>query len=185
MDGLIHLSDLEWSSPGEEAILAYKKGDKVKAKLLEIDIEKERVSLGIKQLTDDPMGKNKHLTKGKITTCVIKSINDNGLEVEISDNLRGFIKKSELAKEWSDQRIDRFAVGEKIDAKIMVVDNKNRIINLSIKSIQVEEEKQALKDYGSVDSGASLGDILGSALEKKAEKKEKLEKSDKTIKGSK
>ncbi len=185
MDGLIHLSDLDWTSPGEEVILTYKKGDKVKAKLLEIDIEKERVSLGIKQLTDDPMSKNKHLTKGKITTCVIKSINENGLQVEVSDNLKGFIKKSELAKERSDQRTDRFAVDEKIDAKIMSVDNKNRIFNLSIKSIQVAEEKQALKDYGSVDSGASLGDILGAALEKKAEKKEKLEKPDKTIKGSK
>jgi len=185
MDGLIHLSDLDWNSPGEEAILTYKKGDKVKAKLLEIDIEKERVSLGIKQLTDDPMVKNKNLIKGKITTCVIKAINDNGLEVEISNNLKGFIKKSELSKERSDQRLDRFAVDEKIDAKIMSVDNKNRIINLSIKSIQVEEEKQALKDYGSVDSGALLGDILGAALEKKAETKVKVEQPDKKIEDSK
>ena len=184
MDGLIHLSDLDWNSSGEKAILAFKKGDKVKAKLLEIDIEKERVSLGIKQLTDDPMGKNKDLTKGKITTCIIKSIKGTGLEVQISDNLKGFIKKSELSKEKSDQRLDRFAVDEKVDAKIISVDNKKRIINLSIKSIQVEEEKQALKDYGSVDSGASLGDILGAALEKKSETKEKAGKPDGKIEES-
>jgi len=186
MDGLIHLSDLDWNSNGEEAISSYKKGDRIKAKLLEIDIEKERVSLGIKQLTEDPMSSNKDIVKGKIVTSVIKSIGDSGLEVEIDENLKGFIKKSELAKERADQRTDRFAVDEKIDAKILSVDNKNRIVNLSIKSIQVEEEKQALKDYGSVDSGASLGDILGAALEKKAvkkvesktEKKVKEEKAD-------
>tara|TARA_B100000686_G_scaffold226558_1_gene233814 strand:+ start:12199 stop:14049 length:1851 start_codon:yes stop_codon:yes gene_type:complete len=177
MDGLIHLSDLDWNSNGEEIISSYKKGDRIKAKLLEIDIEKERVSLGIKQLTKDPIGSNKDLVKGKIVTSVIKSISDSGLEVEIAENLKGFIKKSELAKERVDQRTDRFAVDEKIDAKISSVDNKNRIVNLSIKSIQVEEEKQALKDYGSVDSGASLGDILGAALEEKAVKKEKDKKA--------
>ena len=173
MDGLIHLSDLDWNSNGEDIISSFKKGSTIKAKLLEIDIEKERVSLGIKQLTEDPMSSNKDIVKGKIVTSVIKVINDSGLEVETSENLKGFIKKSELAKERGDQRTDRFAVDEKVDAKILSVDNKNRIINLSIKSIQVEEEKQALKDYGSIDSGASLGDILGAALEEKAEKNEK------------
>ena len=170
MDGLIHLSDLDWNSSGEDIISSYKKGDLVKAKLLEIDIEKERVSLGIKQLTEDPMANNNILSKGNVVTCVIKEITDKGLEVEVSENVNGFIKKSELAKERSDQRTDRFAVSEKLDARILSVDNKNRLINLSIKSIQVEEEKQALKDYGSVDSGASLGDILGAALEEKASK---------------
>ena len=170
MDGLIHLSDLDWNSSGEDIISSYKKGDLVKAKLLEIDIEKERVSLGIKQLTEDPMANNDILSKGNVVTCVIKEITDKGLEVELSENVNGFIKKSELAKERSDQRTDRFAVSEKLDARILSVDNKNRLINLSIKSIQVEEEKQALKDYGSVDSGASLGDILGAALEEKASK---------------
>jgi len=176
MDGLVHLSDLDWNSSGEDIISSYKKGDTIKAKLLEIDIEKERVSLGIKQLTKDPMSFNKDVVKGKIVTSIIKEINDKGLEVEISENLKGFIKKSELSKERGDQRTDRFAVDEKIDAKILSVDNKNRIVNLSVKSIQVEEEKQALKEYGSVDSGASLGDILGAALEEKAEKKGKVEK---------
>ena len=168
MDGLIHLSDLDWNSSGEDLISNFKKGDMVKAKLLEIDIEKERVSLGIKQLTQDPMADNNKLKKGNVVTSVIKSITEKGLHVEISEGVNGFVKKSELSKERSDQRVDRFAVDEKIDSRILSVDSKSREISLSIKALQVAEEKQALKDYGSVDSGASLGDILGAALEKKA-----------------
>ena len=168
MDGLIHLSDLDWNSSGEDLISNFKKGDMIKAKLLEIDIEKERVSLGIKQLTQDPMADNNKLKKGNVVTSVIKSITEKGLHVEISEGVNGFVKKSELSKERSDQRVDRFAVDEKIDARILSVDSKSREISLSIKALQVAEEKQALKDYGSVDSGASLGDILGAALEEKA-----------------
>ena len=168
MDGLIHLSDLDWNSSGEDLISNFKKGDLVKAKLLEIDIEKERVSLGIKQLTQDPMADNNKLKKGNVVTSVIKSITEKGLHVEISEGVNGFVKKSELSKERSDQRVDRFAVDEKIDSRILSVDSKSREISLSIKALQVAEEKQALKDYGSVDSGASLGDILGAALEEKA-----------------
>jgi len=168
MDGLIHLSDLAWNSSGEDLISNFKKGDMIKAKLLEIDIEKERVSLGIKQLTQDPMADNNKLKKGNVVTSVIKSITEKGLHVEISEGVNGFVKKSELSKERSDQRVDRFAVDEKIDARILSVDSKSREISLSIKALQVAEEKQALKDYGSVDSGASLGDILGAALEEKA-----------------
>jgi len=177
MDGLIHLSDLDWNSSGEDLISNFKKGDMVKAKLLEIDIEKERVSLGIKQLTQDPMEGNNKLKKGNVVTSVIKSITEKGLHVEISEGVNGFIKKSELSKERSDQRVDRFAVDEKIDARILSVDSKSREISLSIKALQVAEEKQALKDYGSVDSGASLGDILGAALEKKAKTETKSETS--------
>ena len=173
MDGLIHLSDLDWNSSGEDLISNFKKGDIVKAKLLEIDIEKERVSLGIKQLTKDPMEGNNKLTKGNVVTSVIKSITEKGLHVEISEGVNGFVKKSELSKERSDQRVDRFAVDEKIDARILSVDSKTREISLSIKALQVAEEKQALKDYGSVDSGASLGDILGAALEEKAKTENK------------
>lgn len=176
MDGLIHLSDLDWNSNGEDIISNFKKGDLVKAKLLEIDAEKERVSLGIKQLTKDPMEGNNTLKKGNVVTSVIKVISEKGLQVEIAEGVNGFIKKSELAKERSDQRIDRFAVDEKIDARIMSIDSKTREISLSIKALQVAEEKQALKDYGSVDSGASLGDILGAALEKKAKTEDKTEK---------
>ena len=168
MDGLIHLSDLDWNTTGEDLISNFKKGDMIKAKLLEIDIEKERVSLGIKQLTQDPMADNNKLKKGNVVTSVIKSITEKGLHVEISEGVNGFVKKSELSKERSDQRVDRFAVDEKIDSRILSVDSKSREISLSIKALQVAEEKQALKDYGSVDSGASLGDILGAALEEKA-----------------
>ncbi len=168
MDGLIHLSDIDWNSSGEDLISNFKKGDMVKAKLLEIDIEKERVSLGIKQLTQDPIADNNKLKKGNVVTSVIKSITEKGLHVEISEGVNGFVKKSELSKERSDQRVDRFAVDEKIDSRILSVDSKSREISLSIKALQVAEEKQALKDYGSVDSGASLGDILGAALEEKA-----------------
>ena len=173
MDGLIHLSDLDWNSTGEDLISNFKKGDMVKAKLLEIDIGKERVSLGIKQLTKDPMQDNSNLKKGNVITTVIKSISEKGLHVEISEGVNGFVKKAELAKERSDQKVERFAVDEKIDARILSVDSKSREVSLSIKAIQVAEEKQALKDYGSVDSGASLGDILGAALEKKAKKNDK------------
>jgi len=180
MDGLIHLSDLAWNSSGEDIISNFKKGDLVKAKLLEIDIEKERVSLGIKQLTKDPMSDNKDLVRGNIVTSVIKSITEKGLHVEISEDVKGFVKKSELAKERGDQRVDRFAVDEKIDGRIMSIDSNTRVVNLSIKALQVAEEKQAMKDYGSVDSGASLGDILGAALEKKANKTDEKPKVKKT-----
>ncbi len=177
MDGLIHLSDLDWNSNSEDIISKYKKGDLVKAKLLEIDIEKERVSLGIKQLSEDPMANNKDLIKGNIVTSIIKNITEKGLHVKINEGISGFVKKLELAKERTDQRVDRFAVGEKIDARIMSINSSTREVALSIKALQVAEEKQALKDYGSVDSGASLGDILGAALEKKAKKKVVIEKS--------
>ena len=179
MDGLIHLSDLDWNSSGEDIINNYKKGDIVKAKLLEIDIEKERVSLGVKQLTKDPMADNKDLVRGNIVTSIIKNITDKGLDVEITKGVNGFIKKSELAKERADQRVDRFAVDEKIDARIVSIDSTTRAVNLSIKALQMAEEKQAMKDYGSVDSGASLGDILGAALEKKAKKAEEKPKAKK------
>ena len=176
MDGLIHLSDLDWNSNSGDIISKYKKGDLVKAKLLEIDIEKERVSLGIKQLSEDPMANNKDLIKGNIVTSIIKNITEKGLHVKINEGISGFVKKLELAKERTDQRVDRFAVGEKIDTRIMSINSSTREVALSIKALQVAEEKQALKDYGSVDSGASLGDILGAALEKKAKKKIVIEK---------
>ena len=137
MDGLIHLSDLDWNSSGEDLIGNFKKGDMIKAKLLEIDVDKERVSLGIKQLTQDPMEGNNKLKKGNVVTSVIKSITEKGLHVEISEGVNGFVKKSELSKERSDQRVDRFAVDEKIDARITSVDPKSREVILSIKALQV------------------------------------------------
>ena len=177
LDGLIHLSDLDWSPVDEEYIKKYKKGDIVKAKLLEIDIVKERVSLGIKQLTKDPISSREDLKKGKTATCVIKEITNKEMIVDISKGVRGIIKKSELAKDRSEQRLDRFALGEKVDARIMSVDLSKREVILSIKQLEVEVEKKALKQYGSADSGASLGDILGAALEKAQDKKVDKEKS--------
>jgi small subunit ribosomal protein S1 len=168
IDGMVHLSDLSWEKDGEEAVKDFNKGDMVKAKILDVDIEKERISLGVKQLTDDPFADALgDLKRGQVVTCVVQAVMDAGLEVSISEGVTGFIKKNELAKERSEQRPDRFAVGEKVDARITTIDSKTRKLNLSIKAREVEEEKQAMAEYGSTDSGASLGDILGAALKRK------------------
>lgn len=168
IDGMVHLSDLSWEKDGEEAVADFNKGDMVKAKILDVDIEKERISLGIKQLTDDPFAEAMgDLKRGQVVTCVVQTVMDAGLEVAISEGITGFIKKNDLARERSEQRADRFAVGEKVDARITSIDSKTRKLNLSIKAREVAEEKQAMADYGSADSGASLGDILGAALKRK------------------
>ena len=141
--------------------------------LFRSDVEKERISLGIKQLAEDPhAAAASDLKKGQVVTCVVKQVVENGIEVTVNDSLQGFIKRNELAKDRSEQRPDRFAVGEKVDARITMVDPKSRKLTLSIKSREVEEEKQAMAEFGSADSGASLGDILGAALKKKAGKKD-------------
>jgi small subunit ribosomal protein S1 len=164
IDGMVHLSDLDWNRSGEEAIQGYSKGDMVKVKVLDVDVEKERISLGIKQLTDDPFeGKAGEISKGAVVTCTIKAITDKGIEVDV-DGAQGFIRKADLARDRADQRTDRFAVGEKVDAKVTQVDRATRRLTLSIKARDIEEEKQAMKQYGSSDSGASLGDILGAAI---------------------
>jgi small subunit ribosomal protein S1 len=173
IDGMVHMSDLDWQKTGEEAILAYNKGDVVKAKILEVDVDKERISLGIKQLTDDPYaGSVESIKKGAIVTCTITKVVDNGIEVMVNDVMTGFIRKSDLSRDRSEQRPDRFAVGEKVDARVTMVDKAGRKLNLSVKAKEIEEEKQAMKDYGSSDSGASLGDILGAALQSKREAEE-------------
>ena len=170
IDGMVHLSDLSWEQSGEEAIKEYKKGDMVKAKVLDVDTEKERISLGIKQLSEDPFESGaSDLRKGAVVTCTVTTLTDNGLEVSVGDGLNGFIRKSDLSRDRSEQRPDRFAVGEKVDAKITQIDNKTRKLTLSIKAREIEEEKKAMADYGSSDSGASLGDILGAALKQKEE----------------
>jgi small subunit ribosomal protein S1 len=167
IDGMVHFSDLDWQKPGEQAIAAYKKGDMVKVKVLDIDVEKERVSLGIKQLSDDPLAAAASVhKKGDVVTCTVTAVQDNGIEVSLGEGVTGFIRKADLSRDRSDQRADRFAVGEKIDAKITAIDAKSRKLSLSIKAREVEEEKQAMAEYGSSDSGASLGDILGAALSK-------------------
>ena len=170
IDGMVHMSDLDWEKPGEEAIEVYKKGDMVKVKVLDIDVEKERISLGIKQLTGDPFeSEMSNITRGTVITCTVSEITSGGVEVAIAEGVKGFIRKSDLSRDRSEQRPDRFAVGEKIDAKVMSIDKSTRKIGLSIKAREVAEEKQAMADYGSSDAGASLGDILGAALRSKQE----------------
>jgi small subunit ribosomal protein S1 len=164
IDGMVHLSDLDWERSGEQAIQDYKKGSTVKAKVLDVDVEKERISLGIKQLGSDPFAEAiSSLKKGDVVTCTVTQITDGGIEVAV-DGATGFIRKSELARDRGDQRPERFAVGEKLDAKITAVDRNTRKLSLSIKAREIDEEKQAMAEYGSTDSGASLGDILGAAL---------------------
>ena len=168
------MSDISWSKPAEEAILEYKKGDKVVAKVLDIDPDKERVSLGIKQLTNDPFEEGfSSLKKGAVVTCEVTAILESGIEVSLAGGMSGFIRKNELSRDRGEQRPDRFAVGEKIDAKITQVERSNRKVTLSIKAREIDEERQAMAEYGSTDSGASLGDILGQALEQVKEKKAK------------
>lgn len=165
IDGMVHLSDLDWSRSGEEAIADYKKGDTVKAKILDVDTDKERISLGIKQLSDDPFANSvSELKKGSVVTCTVTNVVDGGIEVAVGDGMHGFIRRSDLSSDRSEQRPDRFATGEKVDAKVTSIDRSNRKLNLSIKAREVEEEKAAMAEYGSSDSGASLGDILGAAL---------------------
>ena len=170
IDGMAHFSDLDWERPGEEAINDYSKGENVKAKVLDIDSEKERISLGIKQLTEDPFTTGAAtIRKGIIVTTTVTKLLDTGIEVTVGDNMAGFIRKSELSRDRSEQRADRFAVGEKVDAKVTQIDQKNRKVTLSVKAREIEEEKKAMAEYGSSDSGASLGDILGAALRQKEE----------------
>ena len=168
IDGMVHMSDLDWEKAGEEAIEAYNKGDMVKVKVLDIDVDKERISLGVKQLTSDPFDSEmSNVTRGVVVTCTVSEITTGGIEVTISDGVKGFIRKSDLSRDRSEQRPDRFAVGEKVDAKVTSIDKSTRKISLSIKAREVEEEKKAMADYGSSDAGASLGDILGAALRSK------------------
>ena len=169
IDGMVHMSDIAWDQAGEQAISAFSKGSLVKAKILEVDVEKERISLGIKQLTDGAVKKSEALKKGEIVTCTVSKILDRGIEVIIKDNVAGFIRKTDLSRDRSEQRPDRFAVGEKFDAKVTTMDRATKIYNLSIKAREIDEEKKAMADYGSSDSGASLGEILGAAMRSKQE----------------
>ena len=168
IDGLVHLSDISWEATGEAALEGFSKGDMVKAKILDVDIDKERISLGIKQLTDDPYaGQMDSHRKGEVVTCTVTQLTDNGIEVSVGESLTGFIRRADLSRDRAEQRADRFAVGEKVDAVITNVDKKSRKLTLSIKARETAEEKQAVEEYGSSDSGASLGDILGAALAKR------------------
>ncbi|NYZ14702.1 30S ribosomal protein S1 [Azospirillum sp. RWY-5-1] len=168
IDGMVHMSDLDWNRSGEEAMADYKKGDRVKVKVLDVDVDKERISLGIKQLSNDPFeAATAGLKKGEVVTCTVTQVTDGGIEVTVGEGYTGFIRKSDLSRDRSEQRPDRFAVGEKVDAKVTQIDRGSRRISLSIKAREMEEEKQAMAEYGSSDSGASLGDILGAALKRR------------------
>ena len=175
IDGMVHMSDISWEKSGEEAIADFKKGDVVKAVVLDMDIEKERISLGIKQLTDNPNpSSNKAgsfdiegVKKNDVVTVVITEINDGGLKVLVNEKIPGFIKKSDLSRERSEQRTDRFATGEKVDAMVLSVSRREQRLNLSIKALETQQEKEAMEQYGSADSGATLGDILGKVLKDK------------------
>jgi small subunit ribosomal protein S1 len=178
VDGMVHLSDLDWKRPGEQVIEEYKKGDMVKAQVLDVDVEKERISLGVKQLNGDPMstGAAGELKKGSVVTCEVTAVTDGGLEVKIVDtDLVSFIKRNELARERADQNPERFAVGQKVDARVTQFDRKTHKVAVSIKALEVAEEKEAMAQYGSADSGASLGDILGAALKQRDTETEKAE----------
>jgi small subunit ribosomal protein S1 len=168
IDGMVHMSDLSWDEQGEQAIAHFEKGQVIKAKVLDVDVEKERISLGIKQLRDDPAaGIFDRVHKGDIVTCVVTAVQANGIEVQVDDLLTGFIRRAELARDKGDQRPDRFAVGEKVDAKIVSIDRAARKLALTIRGKEMDEDKQAVQEYGSVDSGASLGDILGAAIRRR------------------
>jgi small subunit ribosomal protein S1 len=166
IDGMVHLSDISWEDQSEDVLKNFKKGDKVKVKILDIDPEKERVALGMKQLTAEPEGAGRGPAKGSVVTCTVTEVKDYGIEVALADGPTGTIKKADLSRERSEQRPDRFAVGEKVDAKVLSFDKKKNHVLLSIKARELDEDKQALEQFGSTESGASLGDILGAALGK-------------------
>lgn len=182
IDGMVHLSDISWEDESEDVLKTFSKDQVVKVKILDIDADKERVALGMKQLTDDPFaGAMDGYKKGSVVTCTVSEIAKTFVEVDVDENVKGRIKKTELSRERSEQRPDRLAVGEKVDAKIIGLDNKTRKLNLSIKAREVDEDKQAMKEFGSTESGASLGDILGAALKETEgeESKAKAEKAEK------
>jgi small subunit ribosomal protein S1 len=172
LDGMVHINDIDWNKPGEEAIKTFTKGDTVKARVLDVDVEKERISLGIKQLSQDPT-EAVDLRKNAIVTTTVTEITSGGIEVSFADGaMKAFIRKGDLSRDRSEQRPERFAVGDKVDALVTQFDKASRKVGLSIKAMEIKDEKEAVEQYGSADSGASLGDILGAALAQGGKKKE-------------
>ena len=180
IDGLVHHSDISWTEAGENVMKEYKKGDTIKAKVLAVDPEKERISLGIKQLSENTAGGALDgIGKGDVVTCVVTAIAESGIEVKVNDSIIAYIKKSDLSRDRQEQRPDRFAVGDRVDAKVTNVDKTAHKVTMSIKALEADEQKRAIEEYGSADSGASLGDILGAALSEAGEgKKKKSKKSE-------
>ena len=173
VDGMVHMSDISWGVSGEEALELHHKGETVKAIVLDVDPEKERISLGMKQLERGGASTDTgDLRKGKVATVTVLDVRDGGLDVQVGDDgATGFVKRSDLGRDRDEQRPDRFQVGQKFDAMVVGFDRSKKP-NFSIKALQVAEEKQAVKQYGSTDSGASLGDILGEALKQKGDDSE-------------
>jgi small subunit ribosomal protein S1 len=181
VDGMVHLSDLDWNRSGDEAIKDYKKGDTVKAVVLDVDAQKERISLGIKQVGGDPLESIGKLKKGAQVTCEVMAVQDSGIEVKLADtDITTFIKRSDLSRDRSEQRPERFNVGDKVDAAVTSLDKSSRRVTVSIKALEIAEEKQAVAQYGSSDSGASLGDIFKAAIKKKEGAEEKKEDDEDT-----
>ena len=168
VDGMVHLSDLDWNRSGDEAIKDYKKGDNVKAVVLDVDSQKERISLGVKQVAGDPLETIGKFKKGDAVTCEVIAVEANGIQVKLADSdITTYIRRSDLSRDRSEQRPERFNVGDKVDAAIIGIDKASRRVTVSIKSLEIAEEKQAVAQYGSSDSGASLGDIFKAALKKR------------------
>lgn len=164
IDGMVHLSDISWDARGEDAIQDFRKGDVVKAVVQDVDVEKERISLSIKSLENEHMAEAVDgVKRGSVVTVEVTAIEDGGIEVEYN-GVKSFIRRSDLARDRQDQRPERFQVGDKVDARVTNIDTKTRRLGLSIKAREIAEEKEAIDQYGSSDSGASLGDILGAAL---------------------
>jgi small subunit ribosomal protein S1 len=171
VDGMVHLSDLDWNRPGEQVIEEYNKGDMVKAVVLDVDVDKERISLGIKQLGKDAIGDaaaSGELRKNAVVSAKVTAVTDGGLEVVLVDHedLSSFIRRADLSRDRDEQRPERFSVGQTLDARVTNFSRKDRKVTLSIKALEIAEEKEAVAQFGSSDSGASLGDILGAALKK-------------------
>ncbi|AVF03547.1 MULTISPECIES: 30S ribosomal protein S1 [Devosia] len=176
VDGMVHLSDLDWQKSGEIALDDYNRGDMVQAKVLDVDVDKERISLGIKQLAADGLADSgasdgTGLRKNAVVTTEVIEVNDGGIEVRIADSeVTAFIRRADLSRDRNDQRPERFSKGEKVDARITQYDRKTGRIQLSIKALEIAEEREAVANFGSSDSGASLGDILGAALKGRDDK---------------
>ncbi|GHS94653.1 30S ribosomal protein S1 [Alphaproteobacteria bacterium] len=168
LDGMVHMGDISWTQRGDEALKTFEKGQKVHVKILDIDFAKERINLGIKQLEDNPTAEGlEGVRKGDIVTCTVQAVNERGIEVLVHHKIVAFIKNQDLSSERSQQRKDLFAVGERVDAKVISVDATAQKLSLSVRAREVDEEKKVLAEYGSIESGASLGEILGEAIRKK------------------
>jgi small subunit ribosomal protein S1 len=168
IDGMVHMSDLSWDTAGEAAMANFNKGDIIKAKVLDVDVERERISLGVKQLEADPAAEVlDKVRKGDVVTCIVTQVQANGIEVRVEDVLTGFIRRAELARDREEQRPDRFSVGQRVDARVVLMDRAARRLTLTIKGKEIEEDRKAVAEYSGSESGASLGDILGAALRRR------------------